>query len=108
MSERIKNIEQFAELWTRIYKTDGKPDWSHILPYYHEDIYFRDSIQEIRGIKAFTAMTERLTERSKELEFRAAGSNVKQKLRKLSHPKRKSSTPRDMPMNTTGSFGARI
>jgi limonene-1,2-epoxide hydrolase len=69
MSERIENIEQFSELWTRIYKTDGKPDWSHILPYYHKNIYFRDSIQEIRGIKAFTAMTERLTERSKELEF---------------------------------------
>ncbi len=69
MNERIENIEQFAELWTRIYKTNGKPGWSHILPYYHDDIIFHDSIQEIRGIKEFTAMTKRLTERSKELEF---------------------------------------
>jgi limonene-1,2-epoxide hydrolase len=57
------------DLWSKTYNTEGKPDWSHILPYYDINIYFRDSIQEIRGIKEFTAMTERLTKRSKDLKM---------------------------------------
>jgi hypothetical protein len=57
------------ELWTKTYNTEGKPDWSHILPYYDINIFFRDSIQEIRGIEEFTAMTERLTKRSKDLKM---------------------------------------
>jgi limonene-1,2-epoxide hydrolase len=57
------------ELWSKTYNTEGKPDWSHILPYYDKDIYFRDTIQEIRGIEDFTAMTERLTNRSKDLKM---------------------------------------
>jgi limonene-1,2-epoxide hydrolase len=57
------------ELWSKTYNTDGQPDWSHILPYYDDDIYFRDTIQEIRGIEEFTAMTERLTKRSKDLKM---------------------------------------
>ncbi|MBD3212591.1 MAG: DUF2358 domain-containing protein [Candidatus Lokiarchaeota archaeon] len=70
MSFRIKSKEQFVELWTNIYNTDGKPDWSHILPYYDDKIHFQDSIQEIRGIKDFRAMTERLIERSKNLRMK--------------------------------------
>jgi limonene-1,2-epoxide hydrolase len=58
------------ELWSKTYNTEGKPDWSHILPYYDSNIYFRDSIQEIRGIENFTAMTVRLTQRSKDLKMR--------------------------------------
>jgi hypothetical protein len=57
------------DLWSKTYNTEGKPDWSHILPYYDNNIYFRDSIQEIRGIVEFTAMTERLTKRSKDLKM---------------------------------------
>ena len=57
------------DLWSKTYNTVGKPDWSHILPYYDENIYFRDTIQEIRGIEEFTAMTERLTKRSKDLKM---------------------------------------
>jgi limonene-1,2-epoxide hydrolase len=57
------------ELWSKTYNTQGKPDWSHILPYYDDQIYFRDSIQEIHGIKDFTAMTERLANRSKDLKM---------------------------------------
>jgi len=57
------------ELWSKTYNTEGKPDWSHILPYYDNDIYFRDTIQEIRGIEEFTEMTERLTKRSKDLKM---------------------------------------
>ena len=52
--------ELVLDLWSQTYNTEGKPDWSHILPYYDNNIYFRYSIQEIRGIEEFTAMTERL------------------------------------------------
>lgn len=62
-------IELIKELWSKTYNTEGKPDWSHILPYYAQDIYFRDSIQAIRGIDDFTAMTVRLTNRSKDLKM---------------------------------------
>ncbi len=58
------------ELWSKTYNTEGKPDWSHILPWYADNIYFRDSIQEIHGIEEFTAMTVRLTQRSKDLKMR--------------------------------------
>lgn len=57
------------ELWSKTYNTEGQPDWSHILPYYDDDIYFRDTVQELRGIEEFTAMTERLTRRSKDLKM---------------------------------------
>ena len=63
-------LEILRELWTKTYNTAGKPDWSHILPYYDEEILFRDSIQEVSGISEFRAMTERLTKRSKDLKMR--------------------------------------
>jgi limonene-1,2-epoxide hydrolase len=63
-------LEIVKELWTKTYNADGKPDWSHILPYYDENIYFRDSIQEIKGIDEFKKMTERLTKRSKDLNMK--------------------------------------
>ena len=65
----VLNAESIKELWSKTYNTEGKPDWSHILPYYDDNIYFRDSIQEIRGIEEFRAMTERLTKRSKDLKM---------------------------------------
>ncbi len=65
----IKNVEQIIELWQRTYNTEGKPDWSHILPYYAEDITFRDSIQTLKGLDEFKAMTERLSARSKDLKM---------------------------------------
>jgi limonene-1,2-epoxide hydrolase len=69
MEYAITSQEQLQDLWTNIYNTEGKPDWSHILPYYDEDIYFRDSIQNIRGKKEFAAMTERLIKRSGSLKM---------------------------------------
>ena len=47
------NVESLKELWSKTYNTEGKPDWSHILPYYDDNIYFRDSIQGIHGIEEF-------------------------------------------------------
>jgi len=63
------NAESIMELWTKTYNTHGKPDWSHILPYYDENIHFRDSVQELRGLEEFVAMTRRLTDRSKDLSM---------------------------------------
>jgi hypothetical protein len=57
------------ELWSKTYNTEGKPDWSHILPYYDANVHFWDSIQKINGIEEFTKMTERLTKRSKDLKM---------------------------------------
>ena len=68
------------ELWNKTYNTEGKPDWSHIIPYYDDNIYFRDSIQEIRGIKEFTAMTERLTKRSKDLKMNIVNAVMKENI----------------------------
>ena len=68
------NAESIKELWSKTYNTEGKPDWSHILPYYDKDVIFRDSIQEIRGIDDFKAMTERLTKRSKDLKMNVVKS----------------------------------
>ena len=69
MEHTIQSKEQLRDLWTNIYNTEGKPDWSHILPYYHEDILFRDSVQIIHGIEEFKAMTERLIARSNDLKM---------------------------------------
>ncbi|MBN1107198.1 MAG: nuclear transport factor 2 family protein [Bacteroidales bacterium] len=63
------NAESIKELWSKTYNTEGKPDWSHILPYYDENIHFRDSVQELRGIDEFVEMTRRLTDRSKDLSM---------------------------------------
>ena len=65
----ILDAETVKELWSKTYNTEGKPDWSHILPYYDDNIYFRDSIQQIKGIDDFKAMTERLAKRSKDLKM---------------------------------------
>lgn len=63
-------LELVKELWEKTYNTDGKPDWSHILPYYDDNIHFRDCIQGIKGIVDFKNMTARLTERSKDLNMK--------------------------------------
>ena len=71
--------ENVLELWSRTYNTSGKPDWSHIFPYYHEDIVFKDPIQTVTGKTDFMAMCSRLTERCEELKMDissiAAGKN---------------------------------
>jgi len=62
-------LDIVKDLWAKTYNTDGKPDWSHIMPYYDDTIFFKDTIQEIRGIVEFKEMTERLTKRSKDLNM---------------------------------------
>jgi len=68
--ERLElNEENVKMLWSKTYNTDGKPDWSHIYGYYHDEIVFQDSIQRLEGIEEFIALYERLTERCKELKM---------------------------------------
>jgi limonene-1,2-epoxide hydrolase len=61
------SVSTVKELWTKTYNSEGKPDWSHILPYYHPNIVFRDSIQRIEGIHEFEEMCHRLTRRCSKL-----------------------------------------
>ncbi|MBK6622923.1 MAG: nuclear transport factor 2 family protein [Saprospirales bacterium] len=63
------NMETIRELWSQTYNTQGKPDWSHIFPYYHKDLVFQDTIQRIDGIEEFIEMCNRLTARTKELKM---------------------------------------
>ncbi len=60
---------QIKELWSKTYNRDGKPDWSHIFPYYHEEIVFKDSIQKIVGIEEFKNLCDRLTSRCQQLKM---------------------------------------
>lgn len=69
-SERLElSEENILILWSRTYNTNGKPDWSHIFKYYHENIVFCDSIQRIEGKEEFIALCNRLTQRCKELKM---------------------------------------
>ena len=72
--------ELVLELWSKTYNTRGKPDWSHIFPYYTEEIVFEDTIQKVEGKQDFVAMCNRLTKRCEELKMNitsiAAGENV--------------------------------
>ena len=60
---------KIRELWSQTYNTAGKPDWSHLFPYYHPDLIFQDSIQRIEGLVEFQAMCRRLTARSGSLRM---------------------------------------
>ena len=57
------------EEWSRTYNREGKPDWSHIFPYYHEDVVFQDSIQRVEGIDEFKALCNRLTRRCEQINM---------------------------------------
>jgi hypothetical protein len=63
----VLSVGTVKELWTKTYNSEGRPDWSHILPYYHPNIVFRDSIQRIEGIHEFEKMCHRLTNRCSKL-----------------------------------------
>lgn len=70
MSDRLElTVENFRHLWTKTYNTQGKPDWSHIFPYYDQTIVFQDSIQRVEGLDNFKAMCDRLTHRCESLHM---------------------------------------
>ncbi|MDC7246909.1 MAG: nuclear transport factor 2 family protein [Sphaerochaetaceae bacterium] len=62
-------VETIRTLWSQTYNTRGKPDWSHLYPYYHEDLVFQDAIQRIEGKSEFIRMCDRLAKRCKELRM---------------------------------------
>ena len=62
-------IDKIRELWAQTYNRDGKPDWSHIFPYYHDDIVFEDSIQHIEGKAEFMVVCDRLSKRCEQLHM---------------------------------------
>ena len=66
---KITSAPQLCDLWKGVYRGKDGVDWSGLLPYYDEDIVFKDSIQEIRGMADFAAMTERLARRSRNLKY---------------------------------------
>lgn len=65
----ILSIDTILTQWSKTYNPDGKPDWSHIFPYYDKKIVFHDSIQKIEGFEKFEAMCKRLTKRCKSLDM---------------------------------------
>ena len=36
------DVDTVAALWSKTYNTAGKPDWSHIYPYYHPEVIFQE------------------------------------------------------------------
>jgi len=62
-------IERIRALWSKTYNKEGKPNWSHIFPYYHDEIVFQDSIQRIEGKANFIALCNRLTDRCEQLNM---------------------------------------
>ncbi len=67
LADIILDAESIKELWSKTYNTRENPIGHTSFPTTTIHIYFRDSIQEIHGIEKFKEMTERLTERSKDL-----------------------------------------
>ena len=65
----ILDIDTVAALWSKTYNTEGKPDWSHLFPYYHPDVVFQDTVQRIEGKEEFMAMCGRLTGRCRQLHM---------------------------------------
>jgi len=68
-ARRTLDVSTIRELWSRTYNTNGKPDWSHLFPYYHPDVVFEDSIQRIEGKEEFIGLCERLAQRCQSLHM---------------------------------------
>jgi hypothetical protein len=69
MTLEVLNETSVRSLWSKTYNTEGKPDWSHLFPYYADNIIFQDSIQRIEGKEPFMAMCGRLAQRCKSLNM---------------------------------------
>jgi limonene-1,2-epoxide hydrolase len=67
--QMLLDINTIKELWSKTYNANGKPDWSHIFPYYHPDVVFQDPIQRIEGLEEFVALCGRLTKRCEMLQM---------------------------------------
>lgn len=63
------STELVQTLWSQTYNKHGKPDWSHLFPYYRDDIVFEDTIQTIKGKAEFMEMCGRLTRRCQQINM---------------------------------------
>ena len=72
------SAEKVLELWSKTYNASGKPDWSHIFPYYAEEIVFEDTIQKVQGKADFVAMCNRLTQRCEALNMEITSIAVRE------------------------------
>ena len=72
------SAEKVLELWSKTYNASGKPDWSHIFPYYAEEIVFEDTIQKVEGKADFVAMCNRLTQRCEALNMKISSIAVQE------------------------------
>lgn len=68
-SNNVLSVQEIKELWSKTYSEEGKPDWSHIFPFYHEALVFKDSIQRVEGKEKFEAMCNRLAKRCRSLKM---------------------------------------
>jgi len=62
-------VESVYRLWSETYNAHGQPDWSHLFPYYDQNIIFQDSVQRIVGYEPFIAMCQRLSKRCQSLNM---------------------------------------
>ncbi len=74
ITQDIRTLESLTsarirELWSQTYNTQGKPDWSHLFPYYHDDIIFEDIIQRVEGKAEFMEMCKRLSNRCEKIDM---------------------------------------
>jgi SnoaL-like domain len=69
MTNEILTEESVRRLWSKTYNTEGKPDWTHLFPYYSPNIIFQDTIQRIEGKDAFMAMCGRMAHRCSSLNM---------------------------------------
>ena len=67
--KEVLTVDTIRRLWSQTYNTNGKPDWSHIFPYYRPDMVFQDPIQRLEGIGDFMAMCRRLAGRCRQLNM---------------------------------------
>lgn len=66
---RQLTVEEIIALWSKTYSSEGTPDWSHLFPYYHKKIIFKDPIQTVKGKAKFKKMCNRLSRRCKSLDM---------------------------------------
>jgi len=46
--ESILSVDTVKELWIITYNSEGKPDWTHIFPYYHPEMIAASSREGVK------------------------------------------------------------
>ena len=61
--DKSLRLEDVREVFSKTTGEGGELDMSHVYRYYHPDVHFQDSVQEVRGRRDFITMMERLVSR---------------------------------------------